>query len=87
MTSDNSCLERAKPCCQIKECISNAVKKTKETYYECDFDMCEKIHSGNSENPEIGKFKNGNIKIRLFDVIVGMTVIGTIIAAVKLICD
>ncbi len=85
MTSDNQLDEIKKPCCKMKNCITDAIEKTKNSYFECDFDIGEKIHSGDSQNPEINMFKNGNIKVRLFDIIVVSAVMGVVTAISRLI--
>lgn len=65
----------------IKDCICDAINKTKETYFECDFDVGEKLHSGNSDDPEISMFSDGKIKIRLFDVILIAGAMGIVMTA------
>lgn len=84
MTSESMPQKAKKSLCCIKNCISDAIEKTKNSYFECDFDIGEKIHSGDSENPEINMFKNGNIKIRLFDIIVVSVLICSIMTLSKL---
>ncbi len=84
MTSENMPDVAKNPLCRAKSCISNAIKKTKNSYFECDFDIGEKIHSGDSQNPEINMYKNGTIKVRLFDIILVATIMGAIMAISKL---
>lgn len=84
MTSENMPEKAKKSYSSMKSCICDAINKTKETYFECDFDIGERIHSGNSQNQEINMFKNGNIKIRLFDVIAITAVMGSVMAIMKL---
>ncbi len=69
----------------IKDCICEAINKTKETYFECDFDIGERLHTDDADDPEISMYKNGNIKIRLFDVILVAGVMGAIMTIARLI--
>ena len=69
----------------IKDCICDAVNRMKETYFECDFDIGEKLHSGDADDPEISMYKNGNIKIRLIDVFLIAGVMGAVMTAMRLI--
>ena len=78
MTSETLPEGKKKPCTKMKSCICDAINKTKETYFECDFNMNEKIHSGDAENPEIKMVKHGKIKIRVFDIIVTCTVMSMV---------
>ena len=84
MTSENMPSMVKDSCCRIKNCMCDAIKKTKETYYECDFDIDERIHSGDPEKPKANMYKNGNIKIRLFDIIVFSAVMCTMISIAKI---
>ena len=78
MTSETLPEDKKKACAKIKSCICEAINKTKETYFECDFNINEKVHSGDSENPEIKMVKHGKIKIRIFDIIVTCTVMSMV---------
>lgn len=84
MTSENMPKASKNSLCCIKKSICEAIEKTKNSYFECDFDIGEKIHSGDSEKPEISMFKNGAIKLRIFDVIVVSAIMGMIIAVCKI---
>ena len=84
MTSENMPVKAKKSLKCIKGCICDAIEETKKSYFECDFDIGEKIHSGDSDNPEINMFKNGTIKIRIFDIIVVSAITGIIISICKL---
>ena len=84
MAAENMPSQAKKPLCCIKKSICNAIERTKNSYFECDFDIGEKIHSGNSEDPEINMFKNGTIKLRIFDIIVVSAILGVIMAVCKL---
>ena len=70
--------------CRIRKSICSALSKTKETYFECDFDIVEKLASNNAEDTELNVFKNGNIKIRLFDIIISAIAIGVVMTISKL---
>ena len=84
MTSENMPQKVKNPLCSMKSCICDAIQKTKSSYFECDFDIGEKIHSGDSENPEISMFKNGTIKLRIFDIILVSAIMGAVCAVCKL---
>lgn len=84
MTSENTQKESKKSLCNIKKSVCNAIRKTKDSYFECDFDIGEKIHGGNPESPEICTFKNGTIRLRIFDLIVVSAAMGMIISLCKL---
>ncbi len=84
MTSENNTSMIKSSCCKIKKCICDAINKTKETYFECDFDIGEKIHSGDTQNPEINMYKNGNIKVRLFDVLLVASAISIVMSISKI---
>ena len=83
MNSENMS-ENPKKSCRIRKSICSALNKTKETYFECDFDIVEKLASTNAEDTELNVFKNGNIKIRLFDIIISAIAIGVIMTISKL---
>ena len=84
MTSENMPQKAKKSVCCIKNCICDAIQKTKSSYFECDFDIGEKIHSGNTDDPEISMFKNGTIKLRIFDIIVVSAIVGALCTICKL---
>ena len=83
MNSENMSEKQKKPC-RIRKSICQALNKTKETYFECDFDIVEKLASNNAEDTELNVFKNGNIKIRLFDIIISAIAIGVVTTISKL---